>query len=122
MAGMVSERERSSSMSDWQLTDALARSAVFVTTTELLNVETPPSLESDFVLTEACVSGAASTTLQPVSRSCPWPCEGDARELAAATVAGEDGGGVEVAHMAAEAEPTPTPSRSPPSPRRRAWC
>ncbi len=33
----------------------------------------PPPFEMDFVSTVADVSGAASTTLQPVSRFCPAP-------------------------------------------------
>ena len=75
IAGMVSDRLMSSSMSDEQETDALALSAALVTTTELLNVEMPPPLESDLVSTEHLVSGAAKVTLQPVSRFCVAPAK-----------------------------------------------
>ncbi len=73
MAGIVSERLSASSMSDWQLTDAAEFSAFSVATTLERNVDTPPPFEIDFVSIAALVSGAASTTLQPVSRFWPWP-------------------------------------------------
>ena len=60
-------------MSDWQLTLTRAPSAFGVTTTELRNVWMPPPLEMPFVSTVALVSGAFSTTLQPVSRFWPAP-------------------------------------------------
>jgi hypothetical protein len=59
MAGMVSERDIESSISDWQETAALEFSASFVTTTDERNVLIPPSLEIDFVLIYELVSGAA---------------------------------------------------------------
>ena len=62
-------------MSDWQETLAAESVAFGVATTELRNVDTPPPLEMDFVSMAAEVSGAASTTLQPVSRFCPWPAK-----------------------------------------------
>ena len=73
MAGMVSERLMSSSMSDWQLTDARAFSARGPMMTELRNVLMPPSLEMDLVLTLALVFAPFMVTLQPVSRSCVAP-------------------------------------------------
>ena len=62
-------------MSDWQETLAAESVAFGVATTELRNVDTPPPLEMDFVSMAAEVSGAASTTLQPVSRFCPAPAK-----------------------------------------------
>ena len=50
MAGMVSEREKLSSINDWQETAALLCLASFATTTELRKVLIPPSLEMDLVL------------------------------------------------------------------------
>ena len=73
IAGMVSERLSSSSMSDWQETVAAEPSAAGVATMELRNVWMPPPLEMPFVSTVAVVSGAPSTTLQPVSRFWPAP-------------------------------------------------
>ena len=75
MAGMVSERLWSSSISDWQLTVALEPSALGVATMELRNVWMPPLLEMPLVSTVAEVSGALSTTLQPVSRFWPAPAK-----------------------------------------------
>ena len=75
IAGMVSEREMSSSMRLWQLTEQRARSARRPITTEERNVLTPPSLEMDLVLTEAVVSAPFIITLQPVSRSCVAPAK-----------------------------------------------
>ncbi len=75
MAGMVSERLWSSSISDWQLTVALEPSALGVATMELRKVWMPPLLEIPFVSTVAEVSGALSTTLQPVSRFWPAPAK-----------------------------------------------
>ena len=72
---MVSERLWSSSMSDWQLTLTAEFSARSVTTTELRKVWMPPPLEMPLVSTVALVSGAFSTTLQPVSRFCPAPAK-----------------------------------------------
>ena len=73
MAGMVSERLRSSSMSDWHDTLAAEFRAFSVATMDERNVDVPPPFEMDFVSTVADVSGAASTTLQPVSRFWPAP-------------------------------------------------
>ena len=73
MAGMVSDRLMSSSMSDWHDTLAAAPRAFSVATMDERNVEAPPPFEMDFVSTVADVSGAASTTLQPVSRFWPAP-------------------------------------------------
>ena len=42
---------------------------------ELRKVCTPPDLLMPLVSTEAEVSGAPSTTLQPVSRFCPAPAK-----------------------------------------------
>ena len=75
MAGMVSERLRSSSMSDWHDTVQREPVAWGVATTELRNVWMPPSFEMPLVSTEAEVSGAPSTTLQPVSRFWPRPAK-----------------------------------------------
>ena len=65
----------SSSMSDWHDTLAAEPSAAGVATMELRNVEMPPPLEMDLVSTVAVVSGAPSTTLQPVSRFWPAPAK-----------------------------------------------
>ena len=73
MAGMVSERLWSSSIRLWHDTLHAEFSAFGVATTLLRNVDTPPPLEMDFVSMDAEVSGAASTTLQPVSRFWPVP-------------------------------------------------
>ena len=75
MAGTVSERLMSSSMSDWQLTLTRARFAWRPTTMELRKVLIPPSLEMDLVSTEAVVSAPFRMTLQPVSRSCVAPAK-----------------------------------------------
>ena len=75
IAGMVSERLWSSNISDWHDTLATEFSAAGVATTELRNVDTPPPFEIDFVSMAAVVSGAARTTLQPVSRFWPVPAK-----------------------------------------------
>ena len=72
---MVSERLMSSSLSDWHDTLAADPFAASVATMDDLHVEMPPPFEMDFVSMDADVSGAASTTLQPVSRFCPAPAK-----------------------------------------------
>ena len=64
-----------SNIRDWQETEDLLFFASFVTETELLKVLTPPSLEMERVFIKDDVSGAAWTTLAPVSRSWPFPAK-----------------------------------------------
>ncbi len=73
IAGIVSDLESESSISDWQETDDFESSAFFCTTTELRKVLIPPLFEIERVLTTDDVRGAAWTTLQPVSRFWPFP-------------------------------------------------
>ena len=75
MAGIVSERLRSSSIRDSQLTLDLLPAALGSTTTEERKLETPPSRAMLLVEMWLVVLGAACTTLAPVSRSCPAPAK-----------------------------------------------
>ena len=75
IAGIVSDLEMESNIRDWQETEDLLFFASFVTETELLKVLTPPSLEMERVFIKDDVSGAAWTTLAPVSRSWPFPAK-----------------------------------------------
>ena len=59
MAGMVSDREISSSIRDWQDTVDLLPGAVFCTCTLLRKVLMPPSLEMERAFITEVVSGAA---------------------------------------------------------------
>ena len=73
MAGIVSERLRSSSIRDSQLTLDLLPLAFGSTTTDERKFDTPPSRAMLLVEIWLVVFGAACTTLAPVSRSCPAP-------------------------------------------------
>ncbi len=98
---MVSERLWSSSMSDWH--DTLHGGVLALLRHHHGAAErwTPPPLEMPFV-SVADVSGAASTTLQPVSRFWPAPANVMPVKLESALAAVQHAHGVEVAHMAAE--------------------
>ena len=75
ISGMVSERERSSSIRLSQETALRLFFAPGSTVTELRKFEMPPSRAMDFVVMWELVLGAAWTTLAPVSRSCPAPAK-----------------------------------------------
>ena len=73
IAGIVSDLDSESSISDWHDTADFALDAFFCTTTLLRNVLIPPLLLIERVFIYELVSGAAWITLAPVSRFCPSP-------------------------------------------------